>query len=238
MTHHHYLRKTIFVFSIAISILFPRASLYSQDLKIDINFGIGAALIDFPHNEYNLIYDKPTGGGTGTFYVGISQKLKQNFYLRTEFGLRRTDFNLRMDYQYEEFSISGFELKNAVVSMGFSNTKLYVGLLPEYRYSYKNIDFFINGGILVATDLFYIFDFGDPGTGNDFDYKAVDSVQDGTGGFFGFATNVGLVYNIKNIGIKLSSGYKNYETTKFYKYGHPEIQQKNWQVDLGIVYHL
>lgn len=218
-----------------ISMLFSGGTIYSQGFQIDMSFGSGPSLIKIHHDYPFKIYDSVTGGSFQSYFIGLTNKIRGKFFLRTEMGFIRSDLHLRIDYNYLGYGyISGRVIKSQVLSVSIHNERIYIGILPEFRHSFKKVDFFINAGILLGDELVNTSYFSDTNVENE---EITSYGDDGKAGIFGYSTNCGLNYNLGSIALKLNLGGIFFNKANLFNtVNHPEVSYRNISIALGVVY--
>ena len=104
------------------------------------------------------------------------------------------------------------------------NEKIYLGIIPEYRVKYNKVDFFINGGILLTSNI-----------NNEFttEYLILGANSQP---ILGIILNAGINMNIDRVAFKFGVEYMSFTKSKLINFHHPYISYTNIGGKFGIVY--
>ncbi len=213
--------KLIIVFIFLI--LFSSIPNYSQGLQIDLSFGFDNSTPKFHHNSPVILNSTYLEGlNSHSYTIGLTKKIRNNFYLRTEIGLVLTNLSLSLSYNYDE----GFGNEHNNLITPFYNERMHLGIIPEYRIKYDIIDFFINGGILISSNL-----------NNEFtaEYNILGANKTP---IIGTTLNGGININIGKLAFKFGIEYMSFTKTKLINFYHPYISYTNIGGKFGVVYSL
>ena len=211
--------------SIAICLLLALGILNSLEAqKVEIDFGIGVhdSNIRFHHtsdvdsDNYSDIFDN------SNFNLGISSRIgKKNWYLRSEFGFIKTNSFLSISYNYNE----GFGEQFTSKVTYLTNQKIYLGILPEYRYIYKSLLLKFAGGVLFSSDIVNT-------------YLPSNTVLLTNSGHLGLKMGGAAQYMWDNIGVELRMSYARIGPSKLENRWHPKVSYDLLLSTLAIVYSL
>lgn len=220
--------KSISLVLVLITLFFAKP-IYSQGLQIDMSTGGGPSAIILEYDNPFTLYGGPTSSKNFTYYIGLTNKIKGKFYLRTEMGLLKIETRLRVDYEYE---LAPNFPKKQVLSFDIFNERMYLGFIPEFRHSVKKFDLFINAGFLIASDIDNNYQFDDFGQDN----PKLHIWGQGDELVFGYKIGGGINYNIGSIALKLSLGGLFFNKSILFNSYSPYIRYNNSRIGFGIVY--
>ena len=117
----------------------------------------------------------------------------------------------------------GFGKKSALVLSYLTNEKMYLGILPEYRYIHKSTSVKFSGGVLLSADI------------------ANSFVSDNTillpnSKPLGFKIGTALQLMLSKIGIELRADYVKFGPSKLINIYHPRISYDLFMYSSAIVY--
>ena len=242
MKNNYKLLKTFFLTLLSITIiLFSNEKVFAQGFQFDASIGSGPTFGKIHYDyKYNFV-KRVSGGHNNSIFVGLSNKIKGKIFLRTEIGLNRIDYVLRINYDYNLSHATVYgKFENVDVLSFITNQRIYLCILPEFRQSYKKVDFFVNAGVLIASDIYNDFYFHETfcDDGEIYERDDITISGDGSDGFFGYSANGGLNLNFGTMALKLNIGSTFYNKSKLFSWGHPYIAYTNTRIALGIVYSL
>lgn len=194
--------------------------LTSQNFEIDVSLGIPRSKLIYYHNsEINGTSSYNDNGNL--FVVGFTSKGKNNFRLRTELGFLSLKNYISISYKYDQ----GQGLQTENINSFLLNQKLYVGILPEYVKNKKNHSFFLNGGLLLATNI---------------TKELVTSNRTINSDFrcFGMSINSGIIFKISSIGLKFNAGYSRFFKEPIFSRYEPYTSSQNINLLFGIIYNV
>lgn len=211
-------KKYLFLFNF--TLLFSSGITFAQGLQIDMSFGYYFGSPKF-HNTSNIEIgsNKENYGFSTAYSIGGIKQIANNFYLRGELGYISNISFLSISYNFNE----GSGEKHRILLSWLHNERIYLGVIPEYRKKYKNINFFINGGILVSLDLKNRFA----------TLKKTYFIESYP---LGLSLNGGLIINLGSIGLKFSANYMHFAKSKLINKYHPTISYKNMGARFGVLY--
>lgn len=194
--------------------------LTSQNFEIDVSFGVPRSKLIYHHSS-EIEGSSSYNDNGNLFLIGITNKEKNNFRLRTELGFLSLKNYISISYKYDQ----GQGLQTENINSFLLNQKLYVGILPEFVNNKKNHSFFLNGGLLLATNI---------------TKELVTSNRTINSDFrcFGMSINSGIIFKISSIGLKFNAGYSRFFKEPIFSRYEPYISSQNINLLFGIVYNV
>jgi hypothetical protein len=196
--------------------------LTGQNFEIDVSLGVPRSKLIYHHNSEIKGTNSYNSNGN-LFMIGFTSKEKNNFRLRTELGFLSLKNYISISYKYDQ----GQGLQTENINSFLLNQKLYVGILPEYVKNKKNHSFFLNGGLLLATNITK--GFGQIPTG---------SMNSGFQDVLGVSINSGIIFKISSIGLKFNAGYSRFFKEPIFSRYEPYTSSQNINLLFGIVYNV
>ena len=229
------IENTVLVFILTV---FFMGTMSSQGLQLDINYGVGPTFLKVHHKYSYKLYDNLSEGANESISLGLTGKIGKKLYLRTGFGLNRIDYTLRIDYDYKSPASDKPNLSKKVISMHISNKRMYFGIYPEYRHSYRKMEFFMNTGLILGYDINTDFSYTLPPANAGEEYQLDDIYFNKSGDdiIIGGAINTGINYNLKNMALRFTFGASMYNKTNLFGDFHPDFSYMVLRSGIGIVY--
>lgn len=194
--------------------------LTSQNFEIDVSFGVPRSKLIYHHSS-EIEGSSSYNDNGNLFLIGITSKEKNNFRLRTELGFLSLNNFISISYKFDQ----GQGLQNGSIISSLVNQKLYLGILPEFVNNKKNHSFFLNGGLLLASNLSKVL-----ANSNRVLNQEVRS--------FGMSINSGIIFKISSIGLKFNAGYSRFFKEPIFSRYEPYISYQNINLLFGIVYNV
>ncbi|MBK9687959.1 MAG: hypothetical protein IPO65_09395 [Saprospiraceae bacterium] len=193
----------------------------AQNIEFDIGIDRLISTVKFYHKGKEIYTGQENNVGS-QYSLGVAFPVYNFFRLRSEVGYNTARTYVQISYTYVE----GGKTKSRYIrpSLLF-NEKIYFGLLPEVRYSTSDIEMYINGGALIASESSEEF--------RDFNVQATKDKW-----VFGYKFTGGLIFKYKTLGIKFSVGSTMYAKTLLLQRFILIYNIKNTSIGLGLVFNL
>jgi len=205
----------LFMFSISNS---------AQNVEIDFGMGIHLSNINFHHtstvdsdetSEFQ-VYDN------SNFIIGITTPIRhKNLHLKTEIGFLKTNSFFAASYKYDE----GFGEQSITRVTYLTNQKMYLGVVPEYRFINKFLMIKLAGGILISSDISNTM-------------SSSNTVLLPKSNPLGMKIGAGIQSMWNNIGLELDISYAKFGQSELQNRWHPKISYDLILIQWGIVYTL
>ena len=199
-------------------------SLKAQKVEIDFGIGVHFSNINFHHtSDVNTDYSSEFQSfNNSNFNIGISSPIgKKNWYLKTELGYIKTNSFFAVSYKFDE----GFGVQSITRVTYLTNQKIYLGVLPEYRYDYKSLTLKFFGGVLFGSDIANT-------------YSTSNTVLLPKSIPLGLKMGGAVQYRWNKIGVEYRISYAKFGQSELENRWHPKISYDLVLINLGIVYSL
>lgn len=199
-------------------------SLKAQRVEIDFGIGLHLSNINFHHTSaVNSDYTSEFQAfDNSNFNIGITSPIgKKNWYLKTEIGFIKTNSFFSARYKYDE----GFGEQNATRVTYLTNQKIYLGILPEYRYINKSLTLKFAGGVLLSSDIANT-------------YSTSNTVLLPVSKPLGLKMGGAFQYMWNKIGVEFRLSYAKFGKSVLQNRYHPKISYDLVLLNWGIVYSL
>ncbi|MBK8621215.1 MAG: hypothetical protein IPN79_05500 [Saprospiraceae bacterium] len=199
-------------------------SLNAQKVEIDFGIGVHLSNVNFHHtSDVNSDDDSEFQAfDNSNFNIGITSPIgNKNWYLKTEIGFIKTNSFFSASYKYDE----GFGEKNTTRVTYLTNQKIYLGVLPEYRYDYKSLTLKFTGGVLFSSDIAN-------------SYSTSNTVLLPKSKPVGLKMGGAVQYMWDKIGVEFRMSYAKFGQSELQNRWHPKISYDLVLLNWGIVYSL
>lgn len=196
----------------------------AQNVEIDFGIGVHLSNINFHHTS-EVTSDEASefqAYDNSNFNVGITSPIdKRNLYLKTEIGFFKTNSFFAVRYRYDE----GFGEQNGNRITYLTNQKMYLGILPEYRYSSQSFIFKFTGGVLFSSDISNT-------------YSTSNTILLTKSMPIGLKIGVGAQHMWNKIGVEFRASYVKFGQSELQNRYHPKVSYDLVLLNMGIVYSL
>lgn len=196
----------------------------AQNVEIDFGIGIHLSNINFHHtSEVDSDESSETQAfDNSNFNLGITSPLgKKNLYLKSEIGFLKTNSFFAASYKYDE----GFGEQSTTRVTYLTNQKIYLGILPEYRYINSSLTVKLNAGVLISSDISNT-------------YSTSNTVLLPKSKPLGIKIGGGVQHMWNKIGFEIRLSYAKFGQSELQNIWHPKVSYDLILIDWGIVYAL
>ena len=188
-------------------------------IEIDLMFGVISSYPKFHHAEYVKETSEYRLDFGSSYSIGITSRIKNNLYLRTEIGIMRTHTSFNIEY---DDPILG---NREELSMMINNVRGYFGLIPEFRYNNNNVSLKLFAGPIITTNLV-----------NTSVYYGDNKEMSAEYLPFGFKTGAGVIVRYESLGLTCNIAYVNIARGTLYNFEQPRISYNQIHINAGVVY--
>lgn len=194
---------------------------FTQNTEIDIAITRQISSLKFYHSEPVSTYEN--GKFVGKQYgLGITFPIYKQLRLRSEIGYTTARSYISISYFFFE---GDKRIQRRIRPSWLTNERIYLGMFPELRLTSNDVDFLLNVGPLISSEISEEF--------KEFDVQATKDRF-----VFGISASAGLVLKVKSLGIKFSFGHTIYGKSKLFTENHPYLRYSNTNIGLALIFNM
>lgn len=198
--------------------LFLGCKSLAQGVELDMQVGYHNPGVKYHHPTPVIERSGENTLGNTSYLLGIASQIYNGVYLRTELGYMRTNFFMDISY---DVTVVG--TNTATRFSWFSNQRIYLGVIPEYRVAYKAFSIKGFAGPLLVSDVSNRL-------------LSVNQVGFSDRNLIGLKAGIGGIIMIKKVGLTATVSHVGVPKYRVFSSYDPYLSYKQTHVSAGVLY--